>query len=153
MTSAVYDVHHRYRETVCIHATKETVQRDLKCSRSRTAACNGYCQDCICSEVGFIFCPVCFFHCCIHCINIRCIFAFQCFIDHGVDVCNCFCHTFTAKTFFIMITKFQSLELSCGSSTWCSPSSDRTVSQINFCFYGWIASGVDDFPSNYFFNC
>ena len=152
MASAVYDVHHWYRETVSGYSAKETIQRNFKRSCRCSAACDRYCKDCICSKFGFVLCSVCCNHSCIYCIDIACIKTFNCFVDCCVDVLYCFLHTFSKVTSFISISQFQSFEFSCGSTAWSSSSCNSAIHQIYFCLYCRVSSGIQNFSSNYFLN-
>ena len=152
MSAAVQDVHHRNRKTVAVYAAQETIQGNLQCGCCCSAACDGYSQDRISAQVGFILGSVCFQHCCIYCINIRSIHAFQHVVDDSVDIVHCLGYSFSSKTFFISITQLQSLELTGGCSAGSSSSSDGAVCQINFRLNGGIASGINDLSSDYFFN-
>ena len=152
MAASIDDIHHRHRKTIATDTTKETIQRNIHCGSCSSAAGNGNSQNRICSQFGFIFCAICFDHGCIYCIDIRCIHTADCLVDFVIDMIHCFLNALSQITFLITITQLQCFKFSCGCSTWRHTSSNRTICQIYLCLYGWITSGIQNLPANYFFN-
>ena len=152
MAPTVYNIHHRYWQTISRYTSEKTIQRNLQCRSCCSAACNRNCKNCVGTQFGFIFCSICCDHCRIYCINVTCIEPFNCIINSCIDIFNCFLYTFSKIACFISISEFQGFKLTCGCSTRCSSSSYGSIQQIHFCFYCRISSGIQDFSSYYFFD-
>ena len=152
MAAAVYNVHHRHWHTVSGNAAKEAVKRNVKGGCSCTAASDGNSKDGICAKVGFVLCSVCLDHCFVNCINVRCVHSCDHIVNGGVDVLNSFCNAFSKVSALIIISKLQSLELSCRCTAWCCSSADGSVYQVNFSLYSRVSSGIHNLSSNDFLN-
>ena len=104
MAAAVYNIHHRNRKTVTGYAAKETVQRNIKRNRCCSCCCDGYSQDCICTQFGFIFGSISLDHRFVDGISIGCIHTGQYFINDGIDILYCFGNSFSKVSALVAIS-------------------------------------------------
>lgn len=95
-------------------------------------------------------CTICLDHCCIYCVNIRCIHAMQYIIDRCIYIVDSFCNTFSKISALIAVTKLQCFKFSCRCAGRSGSSCNCAISQMDFSFYGRISSGIQDFSSDYF---
>jgi hypothetical protein len=104
------------------------------------------------SQSGLILGSVCIDHCLINGINIGCIHSLQSLIDYSIDIFYSLLNTLAQISALIAVSQFQCLELTGRCSTGSHAASDGTVYQSYLCFYGRIASGIQNLSSNDFFN-
>ena len=152
MTAAVDNVHHRNRKSVTGDTAQETIQGNIQGDCCCSRAGNGYCQDRIGSQSGLILGSVCIDHCLINGINIGCIHSLQSLIDYSIDIFYSLLNTLAQISALIAVSQFQCLELTGRCSAGSHAASDGTVYQSYLCFYGRIASGIQNLSSNDFFN-
>ena len=148
MAATVYDIHHRYRKSVAGDAAKETIQRNIQCGSSRSAARDRYGQDRICTKLGLILCAVCRDHRRIYCINVRRIHTGDRCIDRSIDVLYCFLYALAKVSALVAIAQLQCFKFSSRCSARRHASSYSAVYQIYLRLHGRIAAGVHNFSSN-----
>ena len=152
MTAAVDNVHHGNRKSVAGDTAQETIQGNIQGNRCGSRTGNGYCQDCIGSQSGFILGSVRIDHCLINGINIGSIHSLQCLINYSIDIFYSLLHTFAQISALVSVSQFQCLEFTGGCTAGCHAASDGTIYQSYLCFYGRISSGIQNLTSNDFFN-
>ena len=152
MASSVYNIHHWNRKTVSADSAKETVQWNLQCIGCCLRTSDGNSKDRIGSQIRFVVCSVRFSHRRIHCVNIRRIHPFQCLLDRRIDIFNRLGNAFSKISSLVAITKFKCLKFTGRRTGWCRSSSHHAATQINFCLYGRISTGIHNFSSYYLFN-
>ena len=140
MTSSVDNIHHGNRQSVPGNTAKETIQRNIQGNGCCSCTCNGYCQNRISTQLRFIPCSICFDHCLVYCIDVRCIHATEHLIDCCIDILNSLLHALPQISSLISITQFKRFKFTCRSTTWCCSSSYGSVSQCHFRFNGRISS-------------
>lgn len=105
----------------------------------------GYCEDCVGVQFGFVFGVVQFDYCVVEGFLVGCVFVQQQVVDWVVDVGYGFQYVFVQVMVFVVIVQFEGFVGIGGSIGRCVGVVDDVVVQDYVCFNGRVVVGVQDF--------
>ncbi len=149
---AVQNIHHRNRENDRARAAEIAVQRKVQRRRRRSGRSNGYRENRVGPEIGFILRPVQFHHRPVRPVEIGHIRSGKSRRDDAVDVPDSLRDTFSPEPCRIAVPQLQRLEFPGRSAGGRSAPSDGSVRQRHLRLNRRIAPRVDDLSSVYLHN-
>ena len=152
MLTAVQNIHHRNRQNMSHRTAKVTIKRKFAffSLSFRNSHRNG--ENSISTEFAFVFSAIEFNHSFINVDLVIGIKTSQSVINSVINIFNGFQNTFSAKTGFVAITKFNSFVNTGRSAGRNSGTSESTALKNNISLNGRITTRINNFSSMNIYN-
>ena len=145
MSTAVHDIHHRYRQVVCIHATEILVQRKAGRCCGCMSRCQRYAKNRIGAEAAFIFCAIQIDEDMVEASLVGSVPAQHGVSDFAIHMAYGIEDTFAIVAGFIAITKFSGFKHAGRSAGRHCSMGKSAVFQDHLYFYCRISAGIQNF--------
>ena len=153
MCAAIHDVHHWYRQVVCVHAAEVLIQRKtgrLGCCMSGS---EGDAENRICTKTALIFGAVEIDQDVVKASLVAGIPAKDRISDFAIDVVHSLQHAFAVITVLIAVTELSGFEHAGGCTGRYSGSGEGAVFELHIDFDSRVSTGIQNFSCVQISNC